>query len=146
MTPRNQIICAPGWGSSGWWPFEPPPGFCCRGGRVPDTADTVVSLCWRHFSPERVCVKEGVRHWHRSLTAGGSERGARRNVQITAQNPRFHEIYWLTVGADGRRETSNVRRLFLQALSEALLDCVNQSLFALLARTLGKRLVLIYKF
>lgn len=44
------------------------------------------------------------------------------------------------------RETSNVRRLFLQALSEALLDCVNQSLFALLARTLGERLVLIYKF
>lgn len=42
--------------------------------------------------------------------------------------------------------TSKVSRLFLQARSEALFDCVNQSVFALRSQTLGEWIVLNYKF
>lgn len=112
-------------------------------GGCPDKADTVVSLCWRHCSSERVervCVI-GTGLSPRAIESAG--RG--ETFKSLHKSPVFMRFIDLLSMPMADRETANVRRLFLQALSEALFDCVNQSFFALRARTLFDRLDLIYK-
>lgn len=107
-----------------------------------DPADTVLSLCWRHFSPERL----------RGCASLAPVPPPPPQAVQSTDNPSDQHRRSASTRSDlllepmAERQTSRVSWLLPQALSEALFDSVNQSLFARRAQVLGERLFLIYKF